>query len=60
MSCLTSSLSVEDWLESSTRETGIGRATLYIKLYHSVSSRGIFDITVGLLPEFDKKQEFVF
>ena len=39
---------------------GIGRATLYIKLDHSVSSRGIFDITVGLLPEFDKEQEFVF
>ena len=60
MSCLTSSLSAEDWLELSTPGDGIGRATLYIKLYHSVSSRGIFDITVGLLPEFDKKQEFVF
>jgi len=39
---------------------GIGRATLFIKLENSVSSRGIFDIKVGLLPEFDKEQEFVF
>ncbi len=39
---------------------GIGRGTLYIKLENSVSSRRIFDINVGLLPEFDKNQEFVF
>ena len=39
---------------------GVGRATLFIKLENSVSSRRIFDINVGLLPEFDKNQEFVF
>jgi protein-L-isoaspartate(D-aspartate) O-methyltransferase len=39
---------------------GIGCATLFIKLTGYVSSRGIFDINVGKLSEFDKKQEFVF
>lgn len=39
---------------------GIGCATLFVKLSGNVSSRGIFDINVGRLPEFDKKQEFVF
>lgn len=39
---------------------GIGRATLFGKLSHNVSSRGIFDIKVGKLSEFDKEQEFVF
>ena len=39
---------------------GVGHATLFIKLKNSVSSRRIFDINVGLLPEFDKNQEFVF
>ena len=39
---------------------GVGHATLFIKLENSVSSRRIFDINVGLLPEFDKNQEFVF
>ncbi len=39
---------------------GIGCATLYVKLSGNVSSRGIFDITVGKLSDFDKKQEFVF
>lgn len=39
---------------------GIGCATLFIKLSDNVSSRGIFDINVGKLSEFDKKQEFVF
>ena len=39
---------------------GIGRATLFVKLSGTVSSREIFDISVGRLSEFDKKQEFVF
>ena len=39
---------------------GIGRATLFVKLSGTVSSREIFDICVGRLAEFDKKQEFVF
>jgi protein-L-isoaspartate(D-aspartate) O-methyltransferase len=39
---------------------GIGCATLYIKLTGNVSNRGIFDINVGKLTEFDKIQEFVF
>ena len=39
---------------------GVGRATLFVKLSGTVSSREIFDISVGRLSEFDKKQEFVF
>ena len=39
---------------------GVGHATVYIRLENSVSSRRIFDINVGFLPEFDKNQEFVF
>ncbi|PPR56882.1 MAG: Protein-L-isoaspartate O-methyltransferase [Alphaproteobacteria bacterium MarineAlpha4_Bin2] len=39
---------------------GIGRATLFVKVFGNISSREIFDINVGRLTEFDKKQEFVF
>jgi protein-L-isoaspartate(D-aspartate) O-methyltransferase len=39
---------------------GVGCATLFINLNGNISSRGIFDINVGKLSDFDKKQEFVF
>lgn len=38
----------------------IGRVTLFGKVGRSISRRSVFDATISRLPEFDRKQEFVF